>query len=157
MNKVTIRNLDDNSFFRKELPLWIDSPDLSGSTLSSAATDGLPERNVTYTLALRNVGLMAAEQVTAVLRLPPSLHVLTDTLATSAGEAALQEQQVLWNGALEEGGSVTTTVVLTQAVLSEAWLPAAAIIEDGLREPVVLHDLRYSPPEQYFSPLLVTP
>lgn len=63
----------------------------------------------------------------------------------------------LWNGALHGKGVVTTTVVLTQAVLSEAWLPAAAIIEDGLQDPVIIHDLRYSPPEQTFFPLFAAP
>ncbi len=142
---------------RRELPLWIDSPDLSQSRLSSWATADLPERMVTYTLALRNGGLAAAEVVTAVLHLPDTLHVLTDTLQTSAGEAALLEQAVTWRGALGAGGAVTTTVVLTQGALSGAWLPAAAIIEDGQRDPLIIDDLRYAPPIQVFLPVFAAP
>jgi hypothetical protein len=78
-------------------------------------------------------------------------------LRTSGGEALLTGQDVLWRGELAGGESVTTTVVLTQSVLSEAWLPAGAIIEDGLTDPIILHDLRFSPPAQKFLPIIATP
>ena len=154
-NRVTIVNLDNGRAMYKELPLWIDSPDLSQSRLTSWVTADLPQRRVTYTLALRNAALAAAEVVTAVLHLPDTLHLLTDTLQTSGGEVTLLEQQVTWRGVRSAvGGAVTTTVVLTQGVLSGAWLPAAAIIEDGRRDPLIVDDLRYAPPERVFLPLL---
>ena len=156
-NKVTIVNLDDQSSLRQVLPLWINSPNLSRSTLSSQATNGLPERTISYTLVLRNVALPAVQAVTATVYLPDSLHVLTDSLRTSGGEAILADQDVLWRGELAGGESVTTTVVLTQAVLSESWLPAGAIIEDGLIDPIILHDLRYSPPAQRILPIIASP
>jgi hypothetical protein len=74
--------------------------------------------------------------------------MLTDTLRTTAGEAIVVDQRVIWNGALSEGGAITTTIALTHAALSESWLPAAAIIEDGLTDPIIIHDLRYLPPKQ---------
>ena len=157
VNRVTIYNLDKKSSFRRELPLWIDSPDLSESTLTSSATADLPERSVTYTLALRNRALFAAREVTAVLHLPASLNLLTNTLYTTAGEAEIVDQQVIWNGALDGGGAITTTIALTQAALSESWLPAAAIVEDGLTDPLILPDLRYLPPKQIFFPLFAIP
>jgi uncharacterized repeat protein (TIGR01451 family) len=156
-NRITISNLRDQSSFQRVVPLWIDTADLSRSSLSSQITADLPERTVTYTLALRNSALVAAEVVTAVLHLPDSLHVLTGTLRTSGGEATLLEQQVIWNGALEAGFGVTTTVVLTQSALSQAWLPAVAFIEDGLTDPVIIQELRYSPPEQSFLPIFAAP
>lgn len=151
-NRMTIRNMDTNSSFRKEVPLWIDSPDLSESTLTSVVAMDLPQRTVTYTLALRNIGLLGAEVVTAVLKLPDSLHLLTNTLRTSGGEVSLVDEDVLWRGEISGGTAVTTTVVLTQALLTEAWLPAAAIIEDGLRDPLIFPDLRYAPPVRSFFP-----
>lgn len=156
-NKVTIANLDEGTFMQKRLALQVGGPDLSLSTLDAEISEGLPERWVSYTLGLRNSGVTAADQVTAVLSLPQALHVVTGTLNVSGGEAIFKENQVLWHGSLSGGATVTASVVLTQGVFSGAWLPAGAIIEDGWNDPVLLHDLHYSPPAQQFLPFVSVP
>ena len=139
--------------FEKSTSLWIDVPDLSQSTLTTATPLGIPTDTITYFLRLISSNHRDSEKVTATLRLPDSLNLLKDTLQTSKGNVSFENQSLKWNGSVEGYETITTTIVMTRTALSDFWLPATAIIEDGWSDPIILHDLRYLPPYQLYFPV----
>ena len=119
--------------FTRTATLWIDAPDLTGSTLAAVAGERQPAGVVTYTLSLRNHGLAGARSATAEVRLPDELTPITDTLQTSAGLVTLAEQRISWEGHLRPGDAVTVSLSLDYKLLPRIlWLPATAVIDDGV-------------------------
>ncbi len=153
VNTVTIYDSIQEFAFERSVPLWVDVPDLSQSTLYSVATADLPTRTITYSLILKNTSMAPSENITADLRLPDVLYPLSDTLQTSKGDILFDNHNLIWNGPIDAKELITTTLVLTHTALSESWLPATAVIEEPLTDPIILHELRYLPPYQLFLPI----
>jgi uncharacterized repeat protein (TIGR01451 family) len=153
VNTVVIYDNNQGLSFERSLPLWIGVPDLSRSSLTVVASPNIPTRTITYALNLVNSSMINAENVTATLRFPAGLTPLEHSLQTSKGEILLENQSVIWNGSLNGNEFVTATLVLTKTALSEYWLPATAVIEDSKTDPIILYDLQYLPPYQFFFPV----
>lgn len=129
--------------FDREATLWVNGPDLSGSTLSAHVGPPAPVQVVTYTLLMRNSGLAAAGNISTVVTLPGELSPLTSTLAFGNGLAQLKDQHIFWQGHLEPAEAVTISLALTRPIaVSPLRLPATAIIADGVTDLIV----RYTQP-----------
>ena len=121
--------------FTRTATVWINAPDLSGSTLAVVSSAPQAAAVVTYTLNLRNDGQVAAAGATAVVRLPDELTPITGTLQTSAGLVSLAGQRISWEGDLAPGGRVTVSLALDNKVRPRILrLPATAVIDDGVTD-----------------------
>lgn len=155
-NRVTIDAPGQGVAFERSAPLWVDSPDLSGSELTAIVSE--PTARVqwlTYTLVVRNDGLAGTRGATAVLGLPRALHPLTDTLRSSAGQAALDGERVTWLGDVAPGDVVSVSLVLTRELsLLRPWVAATAVLQDGVTNPVVGERILYLPPYRALAPVV---
>jgi hypothetical protein len=98
--------------------------------------------------------LTAARPATATLRLPDQLTPLTDTLQVSAGTATLEKHRLDWKGALRPGEVVSVTLTLTQTLRYDVWLPATAVLSDGVTDVLVCNELYYPATYRDYFPLL---
>ncbi len=153
VNRVEIYDPQQGFSFEKSIPTWFNVPDLSQSQIKSQAAPGPLSGIITYSLSLQNDTPIEARNITATLRLPDSLHPLTETLATNLGNIDLLDHNIIWNGSIAKRQDVTATLVLTRSTFLDFWLPATTVIEDGLTDPLIRHDLQYLPPYQSFFPV----
>jgi hypothetical protein len=159
-NSVTIWEGHHQLKFDKVVPVWVSAPDLSQSSLRTAsgnqpagAGNSFPLRFLTYTLRLENSGLAAASPATATLRLSDQLAPLTDTLQSSAGAATLENHHLDWKGVLQPGEVVSVTLTLTQTLRYDVWLPATAVLSDGITDVLVRDGLYYPATHRSYFPL----
>jgi hypothetical protein len=158
-NTVTVWEGNHQVAFDKTVPLWVDAPDLSRSSLS-ASSGNQPEdgddnalRFVTYTLRLENSGLSAARPATATLHLPDQLSPLAGTLYAAAGTAALEDGRLEWQGVVRPGEAVTVSLTLSQTLQYDVWLPATAVLSDGVTDVLVRDGLYYPATHRSYVPL----
>jgi uncharacterized repeat protein (TIGR01451 family) len=158
-NTVNIWEGHHQLAFDKTVPLWVDAPDLSRSSLSAFSgnrpedEDGDALRFVTYTLRLENSGLAPARPATATLHLPGQLTSLAGTLDASAGTAALEDGRLEWQGVLRPGETVTVSLTLSQTLQYDVWLPATAVLSDGVTDVLVRDGLYYPATRRSYFPL----
>lgn len=159
-NSVTIWEGGHEWTFDKTATVWVNAPDLSHSALlvvsgNQPANDDrpLPWRFVTYTLRVKNSGLTAANPTSATLYLPEQLHPLTDTLQADSGDVGLLEHKVDWRGNLKPGETVSITLTLSQTLRYGVWLPALAILADGMTDVVLRDGLYYPVTYDYYFPV----
>jgi uncharacterized repeat protein (TIGR01451 family) len=155
-NVVELAYVRHDVVFSRVASVWLGAPDLRPSRLEAAVTAVGHTQFVTYTLTLSNVGLLAADEVTAVLRLPDSLIPITDTLQSQDGQATLADQRITWLGGLTPGETLTISLALSRTMnLSEPdWISAAAYIADNVTEPVVRAQVSHLPPYRYYLPII---
>lgn len=141
--------------FAQTAAVWIDSPDFSGSRLSaSTATEGARQL-ITYTLALVNSGLGPSHQLSASLHMPPALNPISSTLKSSQGTSQLQDSHLLWTGTASAGDQITISIVMSRTVaLSPIFVPATAVIDDGITSPVVRYIQPRLDPYQALLPVI---
>lgn len=138
--------------FERTAVFWLDGPDLSGSSLTAVPNQPHAASEVAYWLTLHNSGLSAAEQISANIRLPNDLTVISDTLLATSGVSWLEGSRVIWQGGLAPGEvAMVRILVRREDVMGELWLPATAVVEDGVTGTLLKeHFLHLSPYKQYF-------
>ena len=142
--------------FTRSAPIWVQAPDLSLSTLTAVSHTDQSIQFVTYTLSLHNTGLSSSDGVTAVLRLPDMLNILTPTLQTSSGTLNLGEQRLIWQAALAANKYITASVVTTRTIQADGWLQATAVIDDGVTTPLIRSHTQFLAPYQSLFPIIFT-
>lgn len=159
-NTVTVWEGRHGWTFEKATAVWVNAPDLSRSALlavssNQPANDNQPDpwRLVTYTLRIENSGVTAATPANATLHLPQRLHPLTDTLQADTGNVTLQDHQVDWRGRLEPGETVSVSLTLTQTLRYGVWLPATAVLDDGVTDVIVRDGLYYPVTYRFYFPV----
>jgi hypothetical protein len=90
-----------------------------------------------------------------VVSLPNSFHIVTDTLTSSAGSAAVGDRRLYWAGDLAVAESVTLTLVLTRAMTAvPQWVAATALIDDGITTPTFFIQWDHLPVYTQFFPIV---
>ncbi|MDX1416096.1 MAG: hypothetical protein R3293_18005, partial [Candidatus Promineifilaceae bacterium] len=79
---------------------------------------------------------------------------MDDALGKAEIDIQLEERGLKWSGSIKGHETVTTTVTFTHTAHSEPWVPVTAIIDDRVTNPLIIHDLKFLPPLQYFLPVL---
>lgn len=159
-NSVTIWEGKHGWTFEKATAVWVNTPDLSRSALLAVSSNQpasdeqpVPWRFVTYTLRVENSGVTAAAPASATLHLPQRLHPLTDTLQADTGDVTLQEHQVDWQGNLAPGETISVSLTLTQTLRYGVWLPATAVLADGVTDVIVRDGLYYPATYRFYFPV----
>ncbi|MCI0727617.1 MAG: carboxypeptidase-like regulatory domain-containing protein [Chloroflexi bacterium] len=154
-NPVTIYYERHDLRFERIATVWPGAPDLSQSTLQ--VTSGQNYQPLTYTLTLINSGFAPGANglISATVRLPDDLGLLTDTLSVSSGQATITGRRLAWSGGILPGEVVTVSVVMTAGLPSfPTWMPATAVIEDGVTEALVRDGAFYLVPYQVYFPAI---
>ncbi len=141
--------------FTRTAPIWINAPDLSGSTITAVSNAPAVSPQVTYTLQLVNSGLQAADVVTAVLQFSEPITPDLNTLTVSGGIAQWNEDHLDWAGGLAPGETVTITLTLSREIsLENHWLPVTAVLHDTVTPPILLYHQLFIPPYAHYLPLI---
>lgn len=133
-NRVLISYARHRFTFAREATVWLEAPDLRPSRLTAVSRPPW----LTYTLRLENVGLTAADMVTAVIRLPDPLTPVTPLITLDSGTGFATDNRYHWQGSLAPGAVSTITLAFTHTVKTKTvtvW--AEAIIEDHQTAPLI--------------------
>jgi uncharacterized repeat protein (TIGR01451 family) len=109
----------------------VEAPSLSASTLAVEPAKGLPGQVVTFSFALRNDGVRAA-QARLVAPFPPGAAYRPGSALASSGTISEAADALVWSGSIEPGGSAAVTLPL--AALPESatrYLLLRSSLEDG--------------------------
>lgn len=144
--------------FDLQTRVWVQTPDLTPSTLTLSPTTLHPGAPATLTLRLANAGLTPAGWVSATLFLPPELRPLTPTLTTITDTALITGRQVQWRTAVEPGETVTL-VMQVQALseLAAGRLPLLLVVDDYATAPLLRFQWVDLTPWQRFFPVARQP
>ncbi|MCA9934073.1 MAG: S8 family serine peptidase [Ardenticatenaceae bacterium] len=154
-NRVTLTYDHHQFHFDRTATVWVDAPDLSGSWLAAETAMQASTQWVTYTLFVNNTGVRAAEGVTAVLPLPPTLIPLTQTLTSSAGETAVVAGRVTWHGDVAAGEVVMVSLVAQRPInLRTEWLQTTAVLDDHVTNVVMATAVTHLPPYTNHLPII---
>lgn len=113
-NKATFAYSSDPIVFDSYATSWVDAPDLHTSRVTMATDQPAAPTQLTFTLWLTNSGLFATGGVSAVLYMPHRVFPLTESMRTGGGTAVYTNKQLVWQGDLAPGQSVTTTMAFTR-------------------------------------------
>ncbi|UCG23426.1 MAG: S8 family serine peptidase [Chloroflexota bacterium] len=153
-NSVQIHYDDHDLLLERAVPFWLEAPDPTASRMLVTPGIAAPGQLVTYELELFNQGHTAG-LLDARVKLPESLTPITDTAHAPRGEVMLTDSQLDWQGWLQPGEAVTVTVVMKAPfAVRPAWLPATAIVEDGVTDPVILDTLLEARPHTSHLPVV---
>ena len=118
--------------FMAQTTTWIDAPNLTQSAVVAVLEQPWATERLTMTMQMVNSGLGAADEITAVLHLPPTLHLLTPTLSSSSGTLSPTFRTLIWRGSLLPAEQATATLAFTRTVLPVSQtLTTFAVFEDG--------------------------
>jgi len=101
VNSARLRLEDHFIAFDREARLWIDAPDLSGSTFGCTPAQVRPGRTSTCTVVLRNEGVADAETVTAHVHPPGKVNSDAGSRSASGSLVASESPPASW-GTIEE-------------------------------------------------------
>ncbi|VAW34852.1 Copper binding protein, plastocyanin/azurin family [hydrothermal vent metagenome] len=134
--------------------IWLSAPDVV-ATITAVPNQPLVADTFTYTVGLQNVGLAAASQISTVVSLPNTFNIVTDTLSSTAGSAAVGDRRLYWQGDLGLAESVTMTLVLTRAITAvPQWVAATALVDDGMTNPAFFTQWEYLPVYSSYFPIM---
>jgi hypothetical protein len=151
-NVVELHDGRHNLTFTRQATSWVNAPEVV-ATMTAVPNQPLAANIFTYTVGLQNVGLAAANQISTVVSLPNAFHIVTDTLASSAGSAAVGDRQLYWTGDLAVAESVTLTLVLTREMTAvPQWVAATALVDDGVTTPTFFIQWEHLPVYTQFLP-----
>lgn len=155
-NTLTIHYNRHNLAFNRTAVFWVDAPDLSESTFSAIPNQPGAASQIIYLLTLRNTGLAAATSISATMRLPDDLTVLPGTLVFSGGHGWVEGHRVHWQGSLQPGQTVMARIITQRAISRhDKWLPATAVIRDGITGAVLKEQILHLPPYKQYLPLTI--
>ncbi|MCA9943506.1 MAG: hypothetical protein KC449_08490, partial [Anaerolineales bacterium] len=151
-NVVELHDGRHDLTFRQQANSWVNAPDIA-ATITAVSNQPLAATVVTYTVGLQNVGLASSNQISTVISLPNSFHIITDTLSSTAGNAAVGDRRIYWEGDLARAESVTVTLVLTREITAVSqWVAATALVDDGVTNPTFFTEWTYLPVYSQFLP-----
>jgi hypothetical protein len=151
-NVVELHDGRHDLTFTRQTTSWVNAPDVV-ATMTAVPNQPLAANIFTYTVGLQNVGLAPSNEISTVVSLPNSFHIITDTLASSAGSAAVGDRRLYWSGDLAVAESVTLTLVLTREMTAvPQWVAATALIDDGVTTPAFFIQWEHLPVYTQFLP-----
>jgi subtilisin family serine protease len=154
-NLVEIYYEDHDLTLERTVPFWLAAPDPTASRFRVFPSVAAPGQAVTFELKLFNQG-HATGTLDANVKLPEALAPFTGTVSSSPGQVTLTDNQLAWHGLLQPGEAVTvTTVMKTPFLARPAWLPATAILEDGMTDPVVVDTVLELRPLTSYLPVVI--
>jgi uncharacterized repeat protein (TIGR01451 family) len=140
--------------FTREVIVGVDRPDLSAGAIEAQANPARSADVVTWTLVARNSGPADAPVATITGLLPLGAHMLSGTLAASAGAAGELSGTVQWSGPISAGASITITYQMTVPLgLAERLYYGGALFDDGVRLSQAATWLR-ARPHRFYLPLI---
>lgn len=153
-NSLVLYDGNHNLAFDRLANVWVEAPEVM-ARMTAVANQPLAATVFTYTVALENVGLTGAREISAVVSLPNTFHIVTDTLASSAGTPAVGDRRLYWAGNLAVAESITVTLVLTrEATAVSQWVATTALIDDGLTSPTFFAEWFYLPVYTRYFPIV---
>lgn len=156
-NSLTIHYQRHNLTFQRTAVYWIDAPDLSASTLTAVPNRPQSATEVAYLLTVRNGGLVATGVISANIRLPDDLTVWPGTLRATGGQTWLEERRVFWQGSLAPGQEVMVRIITSRnedETYRDWWLPATAVLQDGVTGTVLKEQILHLPAHKQYLPLM---
>lgn len=156
-NSLTIHYQRHNLTFQRTAVYWIDAPDLSASTLTAVPNRPQSATEVAYLLTVRNGGLAATGVISANMRLPDDLTVWPGTLRATGGQTWLEERRVFWQGSLAPGQEVMVRIITSRdedETYRDWWLPATAVLQDGVTGTVLKEQILHLPAHKQYLPLM---
>lgn len=154
-NQLQIYYDSHEMVFTKTAPVWIETANLSQSTITAVSTTNTqitPTQTVTYTMHIINNGAISAKSTVATMRYFTGLQPITETLTTTGGAVFLRNKSLVWEGRLSPASSVTVTLALTRN-FPEAfpWLPVTAVFQTPSAPlHLIYQQLNLYPNSQYF-------
>ncbi len=155
VNDLALHDGNHNLSFTQQANSWVNAPDLV-ARITAVPNQPLAANIFTYTVALKNVGLAAASQISTVVSLPNTFKIVTDTLASTAGTPSVGDRQLYWEGDLDVAETVTLTLVLTREKTAvPQWVAATALVDDGLTLPTFFAEWHYLPVYSRYFPIVL--
>ncbi|MDY7041749.1 MAG: hypothetical protein SVX38_12880 [Chloroflexota bacterium] len=153
-NVARLEDADHGLSFRRHAVVRVNAPDLSPSTLTVNQDTARPGDVLTYTILLRNEGIIDA--VGAIISAPVPAHTTYVSGSLSAqGGGTLDDSDGLirWSGTVSLGVPVTVTY---RVVVHDAWVTVVsrADIEDGYGERQQRRAMTTIPPCRLIFPLI---
>ena len=153
-NMVTLVDGNHNLLFSRQATTWLNAPELK-ATITAEPNQPLAADSLTYTVALKNVGLLPSNQISTVVSLPNTFYIVTDTVASTTGSTSLGNRQLYWTGDLAVAETVTMTIVLTQATTAvPQWIAATALVDDSVTAPAFFAQWTYLPVYSGYLPIV---
>ncbi len=141
--------------FNQIAPLWVNSPNLSHSTLTAVSNMPAATPIVTYTLQLVNDGQQAAMGATAVITFSEVLTMVGGSLQTTMGTTAVFTDHIEWTGDLPPSAAAAVTVALERDMNLTQWaLPATAVLNDQVTAVTTLYNQLEMRPFTGFFPII---
>jgi subtilisin family serine protease len=135
-NEVLLHDGRHDLIFSRRATSWVEAPEIA-ATITAVPNQPLAATSFSYTIGLENVGLAPSNQISTVVSLPNTFHILTDTLGSSAGSASVGDRRLYWEGDLDPAESVTLTLVLTREVTAvPERIAITALVDDGMTHPI---------------------
>ena len=153
-NVLELHDGRHNLTFTQTATSWVNAPEIT-ATITAVPNQPLAASTFTYTIGLQNIGLAPSNQISTVVSLPNMFYIVTDTLTSTAGSAAVGDRRLYWSGDLAVSESVTMTLVLTREMtVFPQWVAATALVDDGVTTPAFFANWEYLPVHIYFLPAI---
>ncbi len=151
-NVLELHDGRHNMVFTRQATSWVNAPEVVAA-LTAVPNQPLAANVFTYTVGLQNVGLAATNEISAVVSLPNTFYIVTDTLGSSAGIATVSDRRLYWSGELAVAESVTLTLVLTREMTAVPQRVAATVlVDDGITSPAFFSEWFELPVYTQFLP-----
>ena len=125
--------------FDRVATVYVNFPDFQGSALTvTPAQDALPGETLTYTIVLKNSGLVDDPQVTAANVLPHML--ILDSVDTPSGGSVLSDgrQAITWTTPLAVNETATLTYRAVISYRTSTPIDNMVLVTDNITDPVRL-------------------
>ncbi|MFZ1396638.1 MAG: S8 family serine peptidase [Candidatus Promineifilaceae bacterium] len=154
-NELLLHDGQHGLTFTRRANSWVQAPNLV-ATMTAVPNQPLAATTFTYTVGLQNVGLAASNQISTVVSLPNTFYIVTDTLSSSAGSAAVGERRLYWAGDLDVAEQVTLTLVLTREATAVPQRTAiTTLVDDGVTDPTFFAQWQELPVYTRYFPILL--
>lgn len=156
-NEVQLHDGRHDLIFSRQAHSWVQAPDIA-TMVTAVPNQPLAATIFTYTVGLQNGGLAASGNISTVVSLPNTFYIVTDTLTSSAGSAAVGDRQLTWAGTLNVAEQVTMTLVLTrESTAVPQRIAITTLVDDGITQPTFFYQWADLPAFRYFFPVIGKP
>ena len=154
-NVARIEDADRGLGFRRQAIVRVNAPDLSPSTFTVDQSTARPGDALTYTVVLRNEGIIDAVGATISAPVPAHTTYVSGSLSVQ-GSGTLDDSDGLmrWSGTVSLDVPVTVTY---RVVVRDAWVTVVGRLdmEDGYGESQQRQVATTIPPYQWIFPLIM--
>ncbi|MCR4407174.1 MAG: S8 family serine peptidase [Anaerolineae bacterium] len=154
-NVARLEDADHGLSFRRQAVVRVNAPDLSPSTFTVNRDAAQPGDVLTYTVVLRNEGIMDAVGASVSAPVPTHTTYISGSLSALGGGVLDDSGGIMhWEGTVGVGQAVTITYGV---VVRDAWVTVVgrADIEDGYGECLRRQAVTAIPPYQRIFPLIM--